>query len=370
MTHKEYSYFIGTKKDDASIRKLLMENPMPGSIKLNFETNPSFFASLRIHGIKNTVIVARNKETEVLGFAVRSLQNLFINGKKKNIGYLSSLRVDKNHRRKGILSNGMKFLKLLDSSKDCDFYYTFIVDKNNAAKKIFSQKRPDFPNFYDLGIVHTYTIFLNKNVNNKKPLGMNGSFKKAQKSDYNDIISFVNKYGCESNFFPSLSKKDLENKEFTREYYILYLNSEIVAIASIWDQTKERQIIVKGYGMLMNLYVLLHRFYAKVCGIKSFPKMNEEVRNIYVSDILIKNDEFERFRDILDSLLYHIQEQKDKHYHCCVFSFHESSKLNDEAKKYANISYKSTMYMVSWQNMDKMYNLLKKRSINADVARA
>jgi hypothetical protein len=347
---------------------------MPGHMRFSFEANPSFFDSLRIHGYKNTVIVAKDESNKVLGFGVRSIQKLFIEEKLSDVGYLSMLRIDKKHRGKGILHNGMHFLKDLDQKdNNTSFYFSFIVNNNKLAKKIFLSKKEGFPTFYNMGNISTYIIFLDKDffrskIKPNERLLDKYTIKRASDKDADAIIKFVNNYGSKRNFFPSISKKDILT--LSKTFFLAYKNKELSGIVSVWNQSEVRQTIVRGYSLPMQVYTTMFNLYAKYSSKKPFPKVNKPFNYVYLSDILVKDDNSDLFNALLKHVLTEYTDQKYDKYHCCVFSMHEKDGLNEVLDNYKKISYNSTMYLSSWKNQDKLFNTLKNRSIYVDIARA
>ena len=83
-----------TADDDASLRRLLAENPMEGRIRVAFEREPSYFHAVEVQGRFAQVIVGRDLETGALvGVGTRTVKPAFVNGEPRPLGYLSDLRL-------------------------------------------------------------------------------------------------------------------------------------------------------------------------------------------------------------------------------------------------------------------------------------
>ena len=101
-------FTLATPADDESLRRLLRENPIPGSISLAFEREPCYFDASAIEGPFHQTIVAREKETgQVIAFGNRSVRKLFLNGHPRDIGYMSQLRVRPDYGKGLYLARGL-----------------------------------------------------------------------------------------------------------------------------------------------------------------------------------------------------------------------------------------------------------------------
>jgi hypothetical protein len=367
----DYAFSLATRKDDADIRKLLSSNPMPGSIKLSFETEPSFFNSLQIHGKKNQVIITRDKK-KVVGMGMISSQKLYIGGKSAHIGYLSNLRVDRSYRGKGILKNGMKYLKKIDRKDKIGVYYTFIVKKNSIAKKIFLKHKEGFPNFHDMGGVTTYILPIHReNKKNSKNNILKKSYeiRRASKKDSSAIVNFVSQIGRKKNFYPCIDIADFnsDGNAFPQIFYLAYFKNKLAGIISVWDQSKYRQTVVKGYSIPMKIFRAGYNMYSLYTNRKPLPEKNQQFHILYIDHILINNNESSIFEMLLDKVMNNYSENK---YQYIVLSLHEKDMLKSTLDSYNYISYESNMYAVTWNAYNKIFNRLKNLPIHIDIGRA
>ena len=83
---------LATQADDPDLRRLLRENPIPGSISLSFERAPCYFDASVVEGAFHQTIVARESDSDnVIAFGNRSIRPLYVNGEIQDIGYISQL---------------------------------------------------------------------------------------------------------------------------------------------------------------------------------------------------------------------------------------------------------------------------------------
>src|SRR5262245_40623147 len=106
---------LASDADDAAIRRILRENPMPGRIALSLEREPDYFAESKMPGVVRQTILARegNRVVCVGSCAVRLR---FVNGAPKRVGYLGGLRLDAAAAgRFDILRRGYEFFRELQA---------------------------------------------------------------------------------------------------------------------------------------------------------------------------------------------------------------------------------------------------------------
>jgi len=353
----KYEIKLGKLEDDEQIRSLLRNNPMPGTISLSYEKNPSFFNTLKYQGYKHHVVVAKIRQ-KVIGFASCSLQKLYINGREQVVGYLSNLRVDKAFQRQGVLTNGIKFLKDL---KLADYYFTTIVDDNVKANKIFKSGKKGFPYFNNLGRLNTYIIFLNRQKHKTNII-----VEKCRTSQYGQMIEFINRNHSKHNFSSNLSKGRLSDYGLKpTDFYIARKNNKIAGVVCCWDQSAFKQSVVRGYSSMMHLFRLWHNFTCKINGNAPLPKLNKHINFLYLSFLAIEKDNPVVLNTIISYLKMRLYQSK---YLYLVMGLHESSKLNRVMKHHKHMNYKSMISLVSWKKQTKLLHKLR-GSIYIDIAR-
>ena len=87
---------LSTPEDDEGLRACLRATPMGGRVRLVLEREPCFFDSLRVHREAQVVTAlgpsGDEDEEEILGFAVRAADSLWLEGRPRRVGYLGGLR--------------------------------------------------------------------------------------------------------------------------------------------------------------------------------------------------------------------------------------------------------------------------------------
>src|SRR5437870_1327013 len=133
--------------DDAELRRLLRENPMPGRIALSLEREPDYFADAQFPGEVKQTIVARDGE-RLVSAGCCTIRRRFVNGTARRVGYLGALRLDaRQGGRFDILRRGYEFFRKLQADAPADFYFTSIAADNERARKFLEHGLPGLPRY-------------------------------------------------------------------------------------------------------------------------------------------------------------------------------------------------------------------------------
>ena len=85
-----YRFELAGLDDDADLRHVLANTPMPGRIALTFRREPSFFAAPGVDGFLRQVVACRDLESRrIVGFGCRALRRMYVHGEPRTIGTLA-----------------------------------------------------------------------------------------------------------------------------------------------------------------------------------------------------------------------------------------------------------------------------------------
>src|SRR5688572_11943054 len=115
-TRRGVRFALATPADDAAIRRLLRDNPMPGPISLTLEREPEYFSGANIGGARDQVIVAFDDDRLVC-MGRCSMRDSWVNGQLRRVGYLAELRLDARvHGRVDLVRDGYHFFHRLQET--------------------------------------------------------------------------------------------------------------------------------------------------------------------------------------------------------------------------------------------------------------
>ncbi|HUJ71986.1 MAG TPA: hypothetical protein VLZ30_07060 [Verrucomicrobiae bacterium] len=150
LTNGRYVIGLATQADEAGLRRLLRETPMPGPIQITLEREPDFFAATQQEGGRYYTAAIRDRQTgQLVAMGSRSVRKLFVNGHPRRIGYLSQLRIAPEHRRhsRQFLRMGFDLLRQTHAEDEMPFDITTIVADNEVARRLLEAGLPGLPRY-------------------------------------------------------------------------------------------------------------------------------------------------------------------------------------------------------------------------------
>ena len=353
---------LANREDDADLRRILRENPMGGSISLTLRKEPSFFDDLSVEGNFNQIVVAREIESRrVVGFGVRSIKPVFVNGEKREIGYLGCLRLDKQFRGTTLVPRGYKLFSELHKDRRTPLYLTTIVDDNQYAKQILTSNRMGMPKYNDFGEYHTHVMPIPR-----KSSFNNRNIAQANESHVEDIIEFINSEGRKKQFYPLYTERDLTDpKGLLRglkiEDILMHFNGpDIDGIMASWDQTPFRQTVVEGYSGVTKYARPFINMLSKLRGNSPYlPREGQQINYNCASLIATKDNDQRVFDELVTSTASRSSERQTP---LLMLGLHSKDSLDEVAKKHSIMRFPTRLYVVNWQDGEMDYQSLDGRA--------
>src|SRR5579864_209997 len=154
-----YRVELAAEPDDADLRHILAQTPMPGNIAVSFRREPNYFAGAEVDGHFRQVVAGRDLDTgRLIGFGSRSIRRLYLNGEPADVGYLSALRLLPEHRNLGLLARGYAYFRKLHGDGRTPIYLTTIAEGNDRALELLTSGRAGLPAYHPAGRYHTLAI--------------------------------------------------------------------------------------------------------------------------------------------------------------------------------------------------------------------
>ena len=229
LTRSRVEFDEATLADDAQIRLLLRETPMRGSISLTLQREPNYFAEADILGESRQTIVARENGAVVcVGSCVT--RDLFVNGRRRRVGYLGGLRMADTHAgRFDILRRGYQLFSELQHNDPADFYFTSIASDNKRARALLERSVPGFPQYEFLS--EYSTLIIPSKAGKKEPAS------KALQLRSNPLHQFA---------------FDWSEEKIRASESLGFKTSNIVSVtdetAALWDQRSFKQTVIRSYS--------------------------------------------------------------------------------------------------------------------------
>jgi hypothetical protein len=340
--NERYIFETASPGDSGEILDVLEEMDFKGKISLNFTRRPDPYASFQKEGRRVDLLVSRDTRKErITSIAATSINRMFFNGKPADIGYLFGLRVRREYRRRYLLlPRGFQFLFGLHEEEKIPLYITTILEENTEAQSLLEKKRPSMPSYEYFGDYETYALVTGGKAREKSGF----RFRRAERSDLEALVGFLQEQGKRFQFFPALEEKDLADPDAPLSYRDFYLllrrDREIVAAGAVWDQRAYKQYVLMGYG---GIYRILYPF-SFLFPLFGYPKLAKpgSVLNFFTLSFWAVRDDNPEFFDLF---LRHISGQT-RRFSYFVLGVDSRHPLRDTLHRRPHILYKARMYAV------------------------
>ena len=344
------TFTLATPADDESLRRLLRENPIPGSISLSFEREPCYFDASIVEGPFHQTIVAREMDTgEIIAFGNRSIRPLYVNGEVRDIGYMSQLRVRSDYGQGLYLARGLAggFRKYHELHRDgrTPLYLMSVIEDNIPAKRLLTSGLSEYPYTQEYARLFTYAIYP---LRRKRTLGLPDTLHLVRGSEkyIDQIMDCLNRNNERKQFAPHWTCDSLFIANLKPSDFFLALDGEhVVGCLACWDQTAFKQTVVRGYSGSLARWRELLNMLAVLGGWPNLPEPNTRLRYSYVSHLAIDNDDPVIFSALLRALYCHNLEYGYTYF---MLGLAESSPLRSIVKAYRPLIYTSQLYLVTW----------------------
>jgi hypothetical protein len=341
---------LAQPEDDFQLRKLMRENVMPGHIRMIYAREPSFFAGFAGNEESTEVIVLEDKG-RIAGIGCRSIRNLFINGKPQAFGYLSGLRLLPEIRNGTALARGYAFLRKLHADQRCTAYLTTLVEGNLTAEKVLTGQRAGLPAYIPAGRYNTRVCPVRQ-----KP----GHYRKrhpfrvthGEHVSEEHVREFLLREGRRRQFFPVCGDPgeygpDLIAEIGLRNLMVVTEDGEVKGVMGLWDRNAVRQYVVHGYSTWLRIGRPCLNLALRCGGFHGLPPAGGKQHIGFVALVCIANDDAEVFQCLFRAVC---RNASAKGIRQVIIGMHEDDPLNDAVRAPLHITYRSRLYLVSWDH--------------------
>ncbi len=344
------AFELAAETDDAGLRRMLREHPIPGSISLSFEREPNYFQASSIEGPFHQTLVAREKASgEIVGAANRSVRPVFFNGQVQDIGYMSQLRIESRYGH-GLylargLGDGFRLYRTLHADGRAPFYLMSIVEENLPARRLLASGLPGYPQVREYTRMFTYAVYP---VRRRRALPAPPGLRivRAEESQSQGIVDFLNGCGRERQFSPFWTARSLFAANLAPRDFTLAMDGERIAgCMACWDQTDFKQTVLRGYSGALARWRRLLNAFAGIGGWPHLPEAGTPLRHVYASHIAVAGQDVAVFAALLRGLYADVREQGYSYF---VVGLAEADPFRRALAPYRPLTYISRIYLVAW----------------------
>lgn len=350
--------------DDGQMRALLARNSMPGSISVALTTEPSFFDAIEVEGRDPKVIVGE-RNGRIVGAGLAAVRDVYVNGKPSKVGYLSSLRIDQDHRRTTGLARGFSFLKQLHQEHiDVQMYLTTILEENKLARAILTSGRAGLPRYHEICGYSTVIIPMWPRRSSHSSGGL--SVLSSGEMDPEVIVDCLNRWGRRRQFFPVYSVDDLVcGTGLLRglrvdDFHVAVRDGKAVGVLAYWDQTPFRQNVVTHYSGPMRFVKTLTDGLSHLLPLAQLPNIGCPIESAMSACVSVQNDDREVFAALVNSVLGRAAAEGKSF---LMLGFADGDPLASVALRFLHFALRSRVYAAAWDDDSRMLRTLERDRI-------
>lgn len=358
--------------DDAELRRLLRDNPMPGAIAVSLQREPDFFLGSTVEGDVHQTIVGRlaGDEGRLVGLASRSVRDAWLNGEVGRLGYLSALRIDRRFRGSGgTLREGYRMMRELHEAGDTPYYVTTIIGDNKLARTILERDRPWKPTYRRWGAVSTLVLPLWLPRIRPRPRGL--EVRRAREGDRADIVACLQRVYRAYQLAPLWTEATLTDTELARglqveDFTIALRRGRVVGCVAAWDQQGYKQAVIQGYDGWMRRLRPAVNLAAPLLRMPRLPDPGQPLRQVYLSHLAVEDEEPGVALPLLGAAY---NDLLGRGLAFATLGLAEGNALLPLVKRaLMHIEYRSILYLVHWEDGADAVELLDRRVPHVEVA--
>ncbi len=348
----EFALELAEAKDDPEIRRLLAENPVPGSISLGYLREPDYFLGCGPLGdFCQTLLVRHRPSGRLAGIACRAARPLFVNGRSLSVGYLGQLRVDRSFRSRWLLSAGFRALRALHDDGRAPFYLTTLIEGNREAEGVLVRRpRRHFPLYRPLARLQTLALAAKR----RRPSPLAGcELLSGDRVPLEDLLRFWAETGRQRQFFPAWRQEDFApGAALTRglrleELLVAVREGAILGTLALWDQSAYKQSVVRGYSSPLRAGRPFYNLFARLAGRPRLPPVGSALSTVFGALLCVRGGSAAPFDALLEGALHRAAEGGRD---WLLLGLCEGDPLLAVAKRRPHVPYRSTLYAVSWED--------------------
>lgn len=360
-------FAVATRADDAEIRRLLREHPMPGRIAISLEREPDYFADAFLPGeVKQTIVARHDGRIECAGSC--TIRQRFVNGAACRVGYLGGLRLDARHAgRFGIVRRGYELFRQLQADKPADFYFTSIAADNTRARRFLEQGVPGMPRYEFIGDFVTVLLPARQR---KRAMSDKAGWHVGASANFASVAELLNAENWQRQFAPHWSPQQLEALEglglCATDFHAVNRGDQPLALAALWDQRGCKQTVIRGYTPWLALARPGFNVIARLLGEPRLPAPGQTLANALVSHLLADPEDQNAFVTLLADLQ---QVATERGIELLTLGFAANDpRLRVVRAHFRCRAYQSRLYVVTWPGIGQPAAELDDRVLAPEVA--
>jgi hypothetical protein len=364
-------YRLATEADEPDLRRLLRENPFPGSIQVTFEREPNFFLASSIEGtLHQTIIVRDTTTTQLVAMLSRAVRDVYVNGHVQPLGYLSQMRIAPGYRAlpRAIGKMGL-MLKELHEDGRAPFYLISIIEDNLPARRLLTSGLPHLPHLHEFARYHTLALYTRR-PRRSLPLPNHLHLEQGSLEKSPQILDCLERNGRRYQLAPCWTSETLCQPGHTpglhpTDFWLACNEEQVVGCVAFWDQSSVKQTVIQRYTGWMGTFRPLINSLSWLIGIPHLPAPAHPFRYGFASHLAVDDDNTQIYSALLREVYNRAVSRRDSYLMLGLAERHPFFPV--VRRKYAHIDYPSQLYLAGWDELDTQINRLDNRPAGVET---
>jgi hypothetical protein len=217
-------------------------------IRIAFDRSPDYFIGAGVQAQKPLTIGCYQSDGRAVGVFTVGSRDVFMDGEKQSVRYLSDLRIHPEYRGGRLLFKG--FAKLRDIVGNDAFLQTLILEDNVAAHELLTSGRANLPRYHPAG---RYQTFFVPSRESPVPEVKGLVIRSAQPSDIAAMQVLYDAEASKRTFSPVYDFSFIEKDAYfagleIADFFLAFSDGELVGLVGLWDQSEFKRIRVTAYS--------------------------------------------------------------------------------------------------------------------------
>jgi hypothetical protein len=303
---------LAAPEDEAEVRRLLGENPLPGEVTVALEREGAGAAAGDLEGDFHQLLVARQAGSgRLVGMASRAVAEVFLNGRPRRVGYLGQLRLAAPwRRRRRFLQSAFGFLRRLHEDGRAPFYFASLMADNRAAHRLLTAGLPGLPVFCELAELVTLVVPVPVAVPaavrwRRRPPPVPLETGSRQRLD--ETAACLERHARRHQLARRWTAADLLSPRRTpglspEDFVLATDGTRVIGCAALWDQRSFKQTRVVAYAPALARLRPWLNLAAPWLGTPRLPAVGEVLRQAFVSHLAVDGDQPEVALALVEAL--------------------------------------------------------------------
>jgi hypothetical protein len=337
--------------DEADLRAFARRAVMPGRMQVAYCREPDYFHGREVEGRSGEVVIGRDEQTgAIAGLGARSVKEMYLNGRRERLGYLSGLRVAPEFRRRTWLARGYRKLRELHHADPVPFYLTTIMRDNAGARDALTSERAGLPRYQPHG---GFEVLLLRPDRLRMISTRSGiAVRRGSADDLSAISEFLAAHGPSRQFYPAYQLEDLASQTgllrglAAEDLLVARRGERLAGVLGLWNQAAFRQHRVVGDGpWLRRLRPVLNAL-ARWRGLPDLPAIGCEAGLVNLALNCVAENDLDVWRTLLRAVPDHLVGPE----RIVAAGLHERDPLLPTLLELPHLTYSSDLYLAGWED--------------------